>query len=65
MHNRPNDESEPAQEKECTTPPAETSDDGIDQSTKQDTSPADTIPDGGLTAWLQVLGSFFLFFNSW
>ena len=62
MHNRPNDESEPAQEKECTT---ETSDDGIDQSTKQDTSPADTIPDGGLTAWLQVLGSFFLFFNSW
>jgi hypothetical protein len=22
-------------------------------------------PDGGLTAWLQVLGSFFLFFNSW
>jgi hypothetical protein len=24
-----------------------------------------TIPDGGSTAWLQVLGSFFLFFNSW
>jgi len=23
------------------------------------------IPNGGLTAWLQVLGSFFLFFNSW
>ena len=22
-------------------------------------------PDGGLHAWLQVLGSFFLFFNSW
>lgn len=22
-------------------------------------------PNGGLTAWLQVLGSFFLFFNSW
>ena len=22
-------------------------------------------PDGGLEAWLQVLGSFFLFFNSW
>lgn len=22
-------------------------------------------PDGGLQAWLQVLGSFFLFFNSW
>ncbi|WPH02835.1 Hypothetical protein R9X50_00570300 [Acrodontium crateriforme] len=23
------------------------------------------VPNGGLTAWLQVLGSFFLFFNSW
>ncbi|KAK5012603.1 hypothetical protein LTR60_004295, partial [Cryomyces antarcticus] len=23
------------------------------------------IPNGGLTAWLQVAGSFFLFFNSW
>jgi hypothetical protein len=23
------------------------------------------IPNGGLTAWLQVLGSFFLFFNTW
>ncbi|KAF2203387.1 MFS general substrate transporter [Delitschia confertaspora ATCC 74209] len=24
-----------------------------------------SIPNGGLKAWLQVLGSFFLFFNSW
>ena len=23
------------------------------------------IPDGGFTAWCQVLGSFFLFFNCW
>ena len=23
------------------------------------------VPNGGLRAWLQVLGSFFLFFNSW
>lgn len=23
------------------------------------------IPNGGLLAWLQVVGSFFLFFNSW
>jgi hypothetical protein len=22
-------------------------------------------PNGGLTAWLQVLGGFFLFFNTW
>ncbi|ORY14791.1 major facilitator superfamily domain-containing protein [Clohesyomyces aquaticus] len=26
---------------------------------------AAAIPDGGLAAWLQVLGAFFLFFNSW
>lgn len=25
----------------------------------------DEIPDGGLIAWLQVAGSFALFFNSW
>lgn len=23
------------------------------------------IPDGGVTAWLQVLGAFMLFFNTW
>ena len=23
------------------------------------------LPNGGLTAWLQVVGAFFLFFNSW
>ncbi|KAJ4305390.1 hypothetical protein N0V90_000921 [Kalmusia sp. IMI 367209] len=26
---------------------------------------AAAIPNGGLTAWLQVLGAFFLFFNTW
>jgi hypothetical protein len=26
---------------------------------------ADVIPDGGVVAWLQVLGSFFLFINCW
>lgn len=25
----------------------------------------ESIPNGGLAAWLQVLGAFFLFFNSW
>lgn len=24
-----------------------------------------TVPNGGLTAWLQVLGAWCLFFNSW
>lgn len=28
-------------------------------------NPAGEIPNGGLTAWLQVLGSFLLFLNSW
>ena len=27
--------------------------------------PINEIPNGGSQAWLQVLGSFFLFFNSW
>lgn len=25
----------------------------------------DSIPDGGRIAWLQVLGTFFIFFNTW
>jgi hypothetical protein len=24
-----------------------------------------TVPNGGLKAWLQVLGTFFIFFNTW
>lgn len=24
-----------------------------------------SVPNGGLLAWMQVLGAFFLFFNSW
>ena len=29
-------------------------------------SPDDeSIPDGGFTAWLQVLGAFFMYFNTW
>jgi hypothetical protein len=28
-------------------------------------APAGLIPNGGLQAWFQVLGAFFLFFNSW
>lgn len=29
------------------------------------TSVNNEIPNGGLTAWLQVVGSFFLFLNCW
>lgn len=28
-------------------------------------NPHADIPNGGVVAWLQVVGSFFLFFNSW
>lgn len=28
-------------------------------------SPFDEIPNGGLNAWLQVLGSFMTFLNTW
>jgi hypothetical protein len=34
-------------------------------STKSSVNNIKHVPDGGLTAWLQVLASFFLFFNSW
>ncbi|VDC05949.1 unnamed protein product [Peniophora sp. CBMAI 1063] len=38
--------------------------DGEKSETTPDTS-ATEVPDGGLTAWLQVLGSFFLIFSTW
>ncbi|THC89638.1 hypothetical protein EYZ11_010914 [Aspergillus tanneri] len=53
-----------------TTPPAVLMTDTQASDTKKQTPsrPADSPPpppDGGLTAWLQVVGAFFLFFNSW
>lgn len=33
--------------------------------TKPVPSLKDAIPNGGFTAWLQVVGSFFLIFNTW
>jgi hypothetical protein len=40
-----------------------------DQESTQLASPPPKAPDpppnGGLVAWLQVLGGFFIFFNSW
>ncbi|EJD49425.1 MFS general substrate transporter [Auricularia subglabra TFB-10046 SS5] len=33
--------------------------------TKHSITNVSSIPNGGLQAWLQVLGSFFLFFNTW
>lgn len=34
-------------------------------SSAPEVKPARTIPNGGLTAWLQVVGAFFLYFNTW
>jgi hypothetical protein len=34
-------------------------------STTEKTSEPGPPPNGGFTAWLQVTGSFFLFFNGW
>jgi hypothetical protein len=32
---------------------------------KAHVSDMSSIPNGGLLAWMQVVGSFFLFFNTW
>lgn len=52
------------QKQEEYTLPVRSADDGL-VLTKDETSLADTIPNGGLIAWLQLVGSFFLVFNSW
>ena len=35
------------------------------KTSKASVNNAASIPNGGLRAWLQVAGSFFLFFNTW
>lgn len=35
------------------------------KTTKVSVNNVSSIPNGGLRAWLQVLGVFFLFFNTW
>jgi len=35
------------------------------KSTKASVNNVSSIPNGGLRAWLQVVGVFFLFFNTW
>ena len=62
IDNNPHDSvTSESKEKQDDTSPDRTSDVAVQKAPSQ----ADTIPDGGLTAWLQVVGSFFLFFNSW
>ena len=46
-------------EASITRPPPDTA---VDSEKGEDPGPP---PNGGFQAWLQVLGSFFLFFNSW
>lgn len=38
---------------------------GLQQQKPPSGPPGGPPPNGGLTAWLQVLGGFFLFFNTW
>ncbi len=35
------------------------------QNTKISVNNVVSIPDGGIRAWMQVVGSFFIFFNTW
>jgi hypothetical protein len=35
------------------------------KTTKASVNNVSSIPNGGLRAWLQVVGVFFLFFNTW
>lgn len=36
-----------------------------DQQLKPSTNDTSSIPNGGIKAWLQVLRTFFIFFNTW
>lgn len=35
------------------------------QQLKPSANDTSSIPNGGVKAWLQVLGTFFIFFNTW
>ncbi|KAK9374343.1 major facilitator superfamily domain-containing protein [Lipomyces chichibuensis] len=48
---------------EAGTPESEMLSDAEEIDEKQ--NPFDDVPDGGFMAWLQVSGSFFMYFNSW
>ena len=37
----------------------------VSKSSKKSINDIGAVPNGGLVAWLQVLGGFMLFFNSW
>lgn len=53
------------QEKEDSIAPETDSTPSSPPSQAAPTASSSDIPDGGITAWLQVIGAFFLFFNSW
>lgn len=63
---QPGPEIIPQQAPDTSIPPAEVNpSDGAQLKKLASVNDASAIPNGGLQAWLQVLGSFFLFFNSW
>ena len=59
--NRNGDAGSNLEDQKNYTSPDKASEDDV----KEEPFPVDTIPNGGVTAWLQVFGSFFLMFNSW
>lgn len=60
-------EADGVSDPETLSPPAEMSSkkEAQDAEATPSTSSPPPPPDGGLFAWLQVAGAFFLFFNSW
>ena len=38
---------------------------GLNEQSKETSRQPEDPPDGGLMAWFQVMGAFFIFFNTW
>jgi len=38
---------------------------GTQETVESPVNDTDSIPNGGTKAWIQVIGSFFIFFNTW
>ena len=56
------------EEKVSTLPMSHDTDSPADSpmnSSKESKLPSSEAPNGGLSAWLQVAGAFFLYFNTW
>ena len=59
-HNENHEHAEPSTPEE-----SDAAEDGAPLEKVKSVNSISSIPNGGLRAWLVVVGSFFLFFNSW